>query len=309
MQQPPNAVQIELAQGCNLGCDFCGIHAIGYAKQQRGIDCMTLATAENIAGQVAELGWAARIEFAMHGEPTMNPQAADIVGIFRKHLPKAYLMLCSNGGGLLKNPTARIDALFNAGLNTLALDNYQAVNIVPKLIAGYTGNVPTLRYPDMPDANPHRRHRNQLISIVRDISIADDGTHSSLNNHAGSAAPLNDHAAGKRCAKPFREMSIRWDGNVAICCNDWPGVYHCGNVLRTSIGMVWQGAAFHAARQMLLLGRREFKPCQGCDAISYRVGLLPDKMGRETLPKPNKLTADRIAEALRGRPYTKGGAK
>lgn len=28
---------------------------------------------------------------------------------------------------------------------------------------------------------------------------------------------------GKRCAMPFREMAIRWDGSVALCCDDWRG--------------------------------------------------------------------------------------
>ena len=305
-QHPPYAVQVELVQGCNLGCNFCGIHAIGYQKLARGKDMMTKRTASSIANQLSSADWNPRVEFAMHGEPTLHPERAEIVAMFRAALPRAYLMMTSNGGGLLSGDvTNNIDSLFSAGLNTLALDDYESVKIVPKLLDRYTGPVPVLHYPDNSAANPHRRHAKTLISVVKDISVSTSGTHSQLNNHAGSAAPLNDKGKGKRCAKPFREMSVRWDGNVAICCNDWPGVYRCGNVVKDVLLNVWHGEAFTAARQMLLRGRREFAPCKGCDAISYRVGLLPDPKGIESLPSPDVKTAQAIKRASAIGPYTK----
>lgn len=325
-QDSPNAVQIELCQGCNLGCAFCGIHAIGYQKMQRGVDLMSIETAQSLADQMVAAGWSPRIEFAMHGEPTLHPQIADIVRVFRKALPRTYIMITSNGGGLLKDTRNAIRALFDAGLNTLALDNYQNVNIVPKLVqklinesieqfqATYEtsfapswpwDDVQMLPYPDSPAANPHSRHNFKLISIVRDISVAVGGTHASLNNHAGSALPLNDNAAGKRCAKPFRELSVRWDGNIALCCNDWPGVYRCGNVVTDGLLKVWNGPAMEAARTLLYAGRRELAPCKGCDATSYRVGLLPDRMGKTEMPPVTKKVIATAMEALAQGPYTK----
>jgi len=304
-QHPPYAVQIEMVQGCNLGCTFCGINALGYQKLKRGKDMMTIELAESIASQMAAAGWCPRVEFAMHGEPTLNPDRATIVGVFRKHLPKAYLMITSNGGGLLVGDVTRnVDRLFDAGLNTLALDHYQNVTLVPRIREQYRGQVPVVDYPDDTTGNPHQRHNWKMISIIADISVTAKGTHSHLNNHAGSGMPLNDHGEGKRCAKPFREMSIRWDGNVALCCNDWPGVYRCGNVVADGLLKVWQGPAFTAARQMLLQGRREFSPCHGCDATSYRVGLLPDPRGKEELPEPDANTKRIIRRAQAQGPYT-----
>ncbi len=304
-QPAPFAVQIELSQGCNLGCSFCGINAIGYQQQHRGLDLMTLRTATSIAQQMADNNWCPRVEFAMHGEPTLNPDRAAIVGTFRKLLPKAYLMMTSNGGGLVKHVTQDVDALFNMGLNTLALDDYDGVKLVGHILKNYRGRVAVLHYPQDPMGNPHQRHHGEMISIIADISQSTKGTHSQLNNHAGSGAALNDRGVGKRCAKPFREMSIRWDGNVAICCNDWPGYYRCGNVVKDGLLPVWHSEAMQAARQMLYRGRREFAPCKGCDALSYRVGFLPDKKGKETLPQPSKQTFEAIDRALARGPYTK----
>lgn len=326
-QDPPFAVQIEASQGCNLGCDFCGIHAIGYQKMKRGTDLMSIETAQSIANQIKALGWNPRIEFAMHGEPTLHPALDALIRVFRTTLGRnTYIMVTSNGGGLLGGDVkGKILGLFDAGLNTLALDAYENVNIVPKIVEKITGknwdeaygdefwfgavppggqSVHMKWYPHDKTASPHTRHRGRLLSIIKDISVAADGTHAHLNNHAGSAAPLNDKAKGKPCAKPFREMSIRWDGNVALCCNDWPGLYRTGNVVTDGLDNVWNSEAMYAARQMLILGRREMSPCDGCDAISYRTGLLPDKLGKQTLPLPDAKTKKVIARALSDGPYT-----
>lgn len=327
-QEAPFAVQVEASQGCNLGCEFCGIHAIGYQKKARGTDFMSIETAQSLATQIKELGWNPRIEFAMHGEPTLHPAISTLVEVFRSTLGKgAYLMITSNGGGLLgRDVPGAVESLFDAGLNTLALDNYQSVNIVPKIVDKLLGishdeafpdyHIYTPRgggrpidirfYPQDKTLSPHTRHRGRAILITQDISVALDGNHSMLNNHAGSAMPLNDRMKGKPCAKPFRELSVRWDGNVALCCNDWPGLYRTGNIVTDGLENVWNSDAMFAARQMLLRGRREMSPCDGCDAASYRVGLLPDKLGRKKheYPEPDKETAKTIKLALKDGPYT-----
>lgn len=208
-----------------------------------------------------------------------------------------------------------IPALFDAGLDILALDDYQGIAIVGKVRDNQMAIAEKLtakgyhflicEYPSDARGNPHRRQEKgfKLISLMRDISIADKGTHSNLNNHAGAAAPPSPVAQGKRCAKPFRELSVRWNGNVAICCNDWRGVYKCGNIVRDGLLAVWNSEEMDAARRHLIRGERVFAPCKGCDALSYRVGLLPDPLGKEDMPLPNSGTAAIIAEALKGDSY------
>lgn len=309
-QEAPFAIQVELSEGCNLRCSFCGIN--GIRTNERTYKFMTPKTAAVIASSVAAAGWTSRIEFAMHGEPTMNPKAAEIVGIFRSYLPKASMLMLSNGGGLVDDPVNKIAALFEAGLNTLGLDEYQNVKLVPKIVnavAGATAPVgwETLTYPDNPEGNPHQRQapsKRRMVHI-RPIDLNTHGTHASLNNHAGAGAPVSDAAQGKPCAKPFRELSFRWDGSTAVCCNDWRGQLATGNIHTEGLLGIWHGPVMNAARRKLILGQRDFGPCKGCDALSYRTGLLPDKMGKEVLPKPNKRDAEILAEASKRKPLTK----
>jgi hypothetical protein len=73
--------------------------------------------------------------------------------------------------------------------------------------------------------------------------------------------------------------------------------------VKDGLDEVWNGDAMYAARVKLYHGERDFGPCAKCDATSYRVGLLPDKLGKQTLPKPDAKVKAMLAKALAGKPY------
>ena len=74
-------------------------------------------------------------------------------------------------------------------------------------------------------------------------------------------------------------------------------------MLETNIVDIWHGEEFSASRKKLYHGERDFGPCNGCDALSYRPGLLPDPKGKETLPKVTKEDYKAINKALDGQSY------
>lgn len=292
-QEAPYCIQIELALGCNLQCSFCGLNGV-QESPGKGIRMMTLETAEVVARRIAESGWNPRLEFARRGEPTMNPEFVKIIEVFRKHNPSLQIMMTSNGGGFLRKPgpIANVLALFEAGLNILVLDDYRTVNIVPRIreaLRGRNDEQPKLyEYPTEPAGNPHKRYRSgtTFVSFVQDIEEAVKGNHATLNNHAGHGAPLRDYP--KRCAKPFREIGVNYDGSIDLCCIDWVSEYRVGNLHDLSLEDIWQHDKMNAARQFLYAGQRDqLRPCHGCDHPSHRVGLLPDPLGKAALPAPD----------------------
>lgn len=307
-QPAPFAVQVEATEGCNLRCGFCGVRGIREQGTPGNLSgpyrFMKWSTAGSLARQLAALQWNVRIEFAMHGEPTMHPDLPGLVSLFRKHQPKAPIMVTTNGLPMLEHPDGPhgyLDRLYAAGVNVVALDDYRPHRVAP-VVRDYPG-ADVVEYPADPAGNPHARRKPgaRVLSIVADISQTDAGTHSFLGNHAGAAAPPTDVAHGKRCAKPFRELAVRWDGNVAICCNDWRADYQVANVVDDGLAEVWQHPRFQAARRHLVRGdRAALQPCAGCDHLSYRVGLLPDKKGQVTLPEPSPDDAKLVAEANAG---------
>jgi MoaA/NifB/PqqE/SkfB family radical SAM enzyme len=309
-QEPPNAVQIELVEGCNLRCAVCGLN--GIRGKDNDYKAMTEDTLHSAITQMVKLDWNPRIEFAMHGEPSMHPRFNNMIAVARKAGPKFQIMMTSNGGGFLSKPGpyAKVAGFFDAGGNVLAFDDYENANLVPKIRAALEKqplDVQTFEYPLDPKGNPHRRGpvTERKLVFIQDLITASKGTHSHVNNHAGAGGPPNENGQGKRCAKPFRELSIRWDGNVAVCCNDWRGLYKCGNVVEDGLDEVWNGNAMGAARIKLYHRERDFGPCAGCDAVSHRVGLLPDKLGKEDMPMPDARVKRDIKIALTGDTYTK----
>lgn len=324
-QEPPFCVTPELTTGCNLACSFCAVAGI-QEKQGHGYKFMSSDTINSLMWQVHNLGWKSRIEFAMRGEPTMHPDYVNMVRITHANLPKAHKLIISNASGLLRKPgpVTNITALFDAGLNVLALDNYVGVQFVEKVLAKLEEHGPLVSgqmhplgfrfwsYPQDLAGNPHHRRPpgTRMLVVIRDISVQHaerkTGNHGKLFNYAGVGAPKNDSMAGKRCHHPFRQLAVHSDGNVAICCNDWRGVYHCGNVVTDGVAAVWQSQAMGAAREMLFAGKREMEPCKGCDHRSYRVGLLPDLLGAKKgeMHAPDKQTAEDVAAALALPPYS-----
>lgn len=322
VQEPPFNVTLELTEGCNLRCSFCAVAGI-QEKQGKGYKFMELSTLEKVCSEVAELGWNCRVGFAMRGEPTMHPDYVGMIAATHRLLPRAHITMLTNAGGLLRKPgpAANVRALFDAGLAVLGLDNYEGIKFVPKVLESIESVSPTklrsgsqyaidgteftfYHYPKDLRGNPHvRRPRgSKTLVCIRDIAAQDaeekKGNHGKLFNYAGVGAPKNDKMAGKKCHHPFRQIAIRADGKVALCCNSWRGVYVCGDVLTQTIDEIWQGDAFGAAREMLYRGRREFGDCDGCDHRSYRVGLLPDSLGQKTVHRPDAQTARDIERAL-----------
>lgn len=309
-QEAPFSIQIELTKGCNLQCTFCGINGF-QEKPNSNLEFMSLDTATAIASEIDMAGWNSRIEFAMHGEPTLNPKWLEIINVFRTNLHKNQIMVTSNGGGIVKSKdiNGTILKFFESGGNILAIDEYQGINLCDKIRKGIDdfelddSGIRVYEYPEEKEGNPHRRTNHNFLSFIAPIDITKEGTHANLNNHCGSGGELDLSMSDKRCAKPFREMSFNWDGSVNLCCNDFIGEYNCGNIIDSSIEDIWNSPYFNSARKFLMLADRSaLRPCRGCTAKSHRVGLLPDKKGKVDMDSPTQEDKDIIMEALAGGP-------
>jgi len=324
-QEDPFNVTLELTLGCSIHCPFCAMPAI-QDKPGHGYKFMSKETITTVMQQIAEMKWNCRVGFAMRGEPTMHPDYIGMVGIVRKHLPKAHITMLTNASGLLRKPgpIANITGLFEAGLSVLGLDDYETVKFVPKTIAALvekgelvSGQKHPLgftfyKYPQDKAGNPHMRRPRGTRTLVqiRDIAAQDKeskiGNHSKVFNYAGLAFAPDHSMDGKRCHHPFRQFVVHWDGNVPICCNTWDSTYNCGNINEKSMEEIWQGNALGAAREMLIRGERKAIPvCDGCNHRSYRVGLLPDLLGKGKLHKPDEQTKADIVAAMKTGPREK----
>ena len=329
-QEPPFNVSFELTLGCNLRCPMCAVGVV-HDKPGKDYKFMELKTITRTVEQIADMKWNCRIGFAMRGEPSLHPQRNEMIAEVRKYLPKTHITMLTNGGGLLgkPGPVENVRDLFRSGLNVLGMDHYTNVKFVPKILEAFCKEYDAgeelisgdmyhfddtqfqfFRYPQDRRGNPHvrrPRHSRTLIQI-RDIMEQDKdnktGTHSKVFNYAGLSYPPDDSMMGKRCHHPFRQMVVQWDGNVPGCCNDWRSAYNVANVHERTLDQIWQSDEFGAMREKLYHGQRDFTPCKGCNHRSYRVGLLPDLLGKGKLRKPDEQTMKDINKVIKRGDHT-----
>lgn len=289
----PWCVQPELVEGCSMRygsgsgglCHFCGIQAI--RSHFGNYKYMDSVTAILIARGCKDFCPTARIEFAMRGEPLMNPLALDIFRIFHEHCPKAQLMVTTNGDTLRGRMAERSNRIFNAGVNFILLDTYYpkerrdalreealAIKTGINVIDYYTEWAPR---GISPYHNQGKKIQNTIV-LMDDLSVR-DGEHGSrlVKTHAGSnPSKILDHYLVRNCGRPFREMTFTWDGYFALCCDDWKREYLVGNIDQYDMEELWGHPRIEAARARLYSKDRDWGPCQQCDAPSApRSGLLP----------------------------------
>ncbi len=279
----PFCIQIELTQGCNLRCKFC---AVAHAYKPNRYKYMSLDTAHIIADRIKESKWNPRIEFAMHGEPLLNPNWSEIIAVISSANRKLHITLLTNGSVIAKMGLPEIaDSFFSAGGSTLGIDMYKehpVSSYIRKIITdnSYDLDYDIRYYPSDKNANPHARSKDKFIALISDITENTTGTYSKLSNHAGIAGELDFSVKDKPCVKPFREMGICWDGSVNICCNDFCGECKLGNIHKSSLPEIWDCDVINAYRRMLLDKGHLLRPCHGCDYTGYCLGLLPGQKGK-----------------------------
>lgn len=281
-QEAPFSIQVEFTEGCNRGCGFCGLQGM----REHGKEpfyFMQPETAERIADEIVRIGWNSRIIFSMHGEPTLNKNYLKYIKLFRSKLPNAVMSIMTNAYELAKEEKhigVKIKLFEKAGINDLIVDMYAPKDDGHKVLEYCEQN--GIEHQILGAGVPLYGNSSKKFRILFNPPIqTDEGAaiNRHLCNHCGAAAPLDFSYDGKRCARPFREMTFRYNGNVALCCNDFRGQYPIGNIMDRDIDDIWQDEKFYAARVMLYAGDRKFTPCLGCNALSHRVGLLPDLKG------------------------------
>jgi molybdenum cofactor biosynthesis enzyme MoaA len=208
IQEPPFTIQIEPTEGCNLGCKFCGLRGMR-ENGTKPWNYMSLETAEDIANKIAEANWSAKLIFAMHGEPTLNPKLFEIIKIFRQKLPNNIFHIISNAYGFVHaNKLSALDyvnALKDAGINHILLDNYSVNGDWSKVVEAVGDSYEVLYLGK--DKTPMFRSDTKFnIIVLPSIVTTKISFVRNLKNHAGAAFPLDKSFNNKRCAVPFREM-------------------------------------------------------------------------------------------------------
>jgi radical SAM protein with 4Fe4S-binding SPASM domain len=204
---------------------------------------MDWATIERIIYNLRDLNYRGRISWFWINEPLMDRRMLDILKLSKKHCPRAFHTLTTNGDLLNK---AKYLELRKSGLDAMAVSIYD----------------------DKAHAKVKPLEDSRLV-------LHDKRDPKHLENRAGSIKQNGDmfeneerQQVNRSCERPFKMMTINPKGEVSLCCSDMYTDVLMGNVNEQRLEEIWHNEKFeHYRRTLSEKGRKGLMLCDGC---SYR---------------------------------------
>jgi len=276
----PWSVQIELHSGCTRRCHQCGIWSLPKELENKS---MSIELADSISKELNSwIPKGRRIEFALQGEPLLNPNAKEIIKTFRTNYSRSQLLISTNGDPLIHNGIVDIDyikTLFNNGLNYLLWNNYD------KDLSWFKDKFEFTPFEEF-NVYQYRGNKDHKIVVMDNHSEeAWKNRRRFLNNQAGFVKPEYAKELGipiiteplkKRCSNVARELVIKADGSVPACCMMWKPDLIVGKFPEQSLEQIWNSQKFQYIRQLLYNKNRILSPCNKCSYSGFKCGLLKD---------------------------------
>ena len=240
-----NHIEIETINRCNGYCDFCPVSVHHDTRQYKIMDINLF---ERIVNQLAEINYDGKIALFSNNEPFLDADIIDKHKYTRDKLPHARMHLFTNGTLLNIEKFSSIIKY----LDELIIDNYQQEL---KLIK------PCKEIQDYCEQHPELKSK---------VTIVLRKPHEILSTRGGDAPNREKFCMypKAKCVLPFKQMIIRPDGKVSLCCNDPLGKNTLGDASKSSLLDIWNNDRFKMVRQCLYYGREHWNHCQYCDTFN-----------------------------------------
>ena len=240
-----NQVEIETINRCNGVCDFCPVNK---NYDTREFHKMTRTLFESIIFQLSELNYSGKIALYSNNEPFLDEDIISKYKYLREKLPKAYIHLWTNGTLLTMDKFKEVVQY----LDEMVIDNYQQELRLIK---------PVQEVVEYCEKNSELKKR---------VTIVLRKPHEILSNRGGEAHNRKKESLypDVKCPLPFKQLIIRPDGKVSLCCNDPLGKNTLGDLNQESVLDVWYGEKYKQVRECIFKGRKHWKNCEYCDALN-----------------------------------------
>lgn len=237
-------IEIETINRCNGKCDFCPVSVIHDIRERHVMEEWLF---QNIIDQLADLEYAGRLATFSNNEPFLDSRIIKFNCYAREKLPRARIHLFTNGTVMgIKAFTDIIDYL-----DELIIDNYNQkleLNDNSKAVKEYCDSHPELK-------------KKVTIVLRKENEILTSRGGEAPNRMQKESYPLD------KCVLPFKQLIVRADGKVSLCCNDPYGRMTLGDTRCESLTDIWYGKRFEAVREKLLHGRGMVEHCKYCDTF------------------------------------------
>lgn len=239
------SVEVETINRCNGVCSFCPINSKVDPREKK---IMSKELFYSIVDQLADLNYSGRFSTFSNNEPLLDDRIIEFNQYARKRLPKAKFHLYTNGTLLTLD---KFKALIEE-LDELIIDNYQQdLKLIGpcKEIEKY--------------CETHKGLNKKVTILLRK-------PHEILTSRGGNAPnrqQIEDYSE-EPCVLPFRQLVIRPDGKISLCCNDALGESTLGNLTKESVVDIWYGERYRKVREQIAQGKKNYGKCRYCDTFN-----------------------------------------
>lgn len=247
MQQKPlfNHIEIETYNRCNGGCEFCPVSVKNDIRPER---TMSEELFKKIIDELSTMDYHGGVALFSNNEPFLDSRIIEFCKYAREKVPHAKTHLFTNGTLLKLNMFVEVIDY----LDELIIDNY---NVDLQLIPN---NLAIKKY-----CEEHLELREKVTIVMRHPKEV-------LESRGGQAPnkKRRELFTDVKCTHPFRQMIIRPDGKVSICCNDALGETDMGDVNENTLVEIWKGEKFENVRKNIQqFGRGGVEFCRYCDSM------------------------------------------
>lgn len=239
-------VLVETRTDCNNHCLFCP-----HAFNNKPLGIMNWECYTTIIDQLCEIQYNGRVALMLSNEPLLETRLEKMIEYAKDKSQRFFLDITTNGR-LLTVPI--VDKLFKLGLDNININDYRGDrDICPEKWSSYLEPV-FKAYGNNPKVSFKRRRLDE-----------------NLPNYAGNIPQKFNPEDYGFCNYPFRKLTIAYNGNILLCCDDFMYDTNFGNVMKDNLIDCWNHPDLNRARFSLLENSR-IGLCKRCnDYQDYNV--------------------------------------
>ncbi len=287
----PERVTVELTNRCNLACTMCPRHLM-----EGKLGSMSFELYKKIIDELAGHKPLALIPF-MRGESMLHRKFVEMLE-YAKSKDIGPIQIATNASMMKKEiAMALVDLeidFVSFSIDSIDPETYASIRVngkLDKVLANidyfcYYREKKKSRFPEVQvSVVKTGRNQDQVDDFVRHWQGKVDRIrvfeqHTSDGNFGSIGALKDKFKFDKRlpCHKVFNEISIYWNGEIALCCHDWDRKKSIGNVAENSIAQIWKNKRYSWIRETHLEKHDQMEElCRNCD--QWKAYYLPQGSG------------------------------
>ncbi len=239
-------VEIETLNRCNGECGFCPVNKHLDPRQPVR---MTDELFYSIIDQLHDLDYQGKVYPYSNNEPLLDTRIFDFVAYMREKLPKAQIFFYTNGLLLDKEKYLRLVPLVDSFTINDYGDDFQ---LHPNIREIY----------EYAQSDPACRHTQVVVRYRQEIMTSRGGQSPNKKDILHRTLPVG-------CLLPSRQVIIRPDGKLSLCCNDALGTMSLGDLTKDKLIDIWNSDAYQELRKRVLDGRGSLDLCRNCDTLHF----------------------------------------